>query len=470
MMSASTDALLSTSASDDKQRLLFKDEILGSIAETANVAQFVSFSPDLEQRLSRVWHYEPNHVFPSPATAIAALLKESPEESVNVRSFDPLAPESREFVYGLRSVEDVLGVVERLNRQGLHTIVNETVNVDDGGVSGVLLGDVIEFAPKDTPRCVEKPGVASLPRSLGIRLLTSVYGFAPEFDWPPTTRVEFSLHPIRRGVRHGHTIIWQIEDVGDHAPSAAFSWPNRFSKFIGDKTFGLLVAHLLGAHVPKTRVIPRWLTPFAFGEPTGTSETWIRTCPTEQQPGKFTTAPKWLDPFALMQREDPDGDSIAAVLAQEGVEPLFSGALVVDRNGNALVEGVSGKGDEFMVGRQGPSVLPERIRTDVIELSKMLSTTLGPVRMEWVHDGERVWVVQLHRGAIESNGRVIVPGKATRFRRFAVEDGIEAFRAVVADAKSNGEGITLVGCVGVTSHFGDILRRSQVPSRIESSA
>src|SRR5215211_7919465 len=108
-MSASTDALLSKSARDGKQRLLFKDEILGSIAEMANVAQFVSFSPDLKQRLSRVWHYEPNHVFPSPAAAIAALLKESPEESVNVCSFDPKAPESREFVYGLRSVEDVLG-------------------------------------------------------------------------------------------------------------------------------------------------------------------------------------------------------------------------------------------------------------------------------------------------------------------------------------------------------------------------
>jgi hypothetical protein len=466
-MSASTDALLSRSARDDKQRLLFKDEILGSIAEMANVAQFVSFSPDLKQRLSRVWHYEPNQNFSSPAAAIAALLKESPEESVNVRSFDPIAPESREFVYGLKSVDDVLCVVERLARQGLHTIVNETVDVNDGGVSGVLLGDVIEFAPKDTPRCVEKPGVASLPRAIGLRMLETVYGFVPELDWEPSVRVEFSVHPVRRGVRHTHTIVWQIEDVGDHAPIAAFSWPNRFSQFIGDKAFGLLVAHLLGAPVPKTAVIPRWLPPFEFGKTTGTAETWFRTCPTVQQPGKFTTTSKWVDPFALMHREDPEGTAIASVLAQEGVDPLFSGALVITESGSPLVEGVSGRGDEFMVGRQGPTDLPNRIRHDVIELADGLKMTLGPVRMEWVHDENRTWVVQLHRGAIESNGRVIVPGKAARFRRFAVEDGIDAFRAVVEDAKVKGEGISLVGSVGVTSHFGDILRRSAVPSRIE---
>jgi hypothetical protein len=123
-----------------------------------------------------------------------------------------------------------------------------------------------------------------------------------------------------------------------------------------------------------------------------------------------------------------------------------------------------------MIGRQGPIVLPKRIQQDVKALSNMLRMTLGPVRMEWVHDGERAWVVQLHRGAIESNGRVIVPGKPARFRRFAVEDGIDAFRAVVEDAKAKGEGITLVGCVGVTSHFGDILRKARLPSVIETTS
>jgi hypothetical protein len=47
-----------------------------------------------------------------------------------------------------------------------------------------------------------------------------------------------------------------------------------------------------------------------------------------------------------------------------------------------------------------------------------------------------------------------------------VEQGIEAFREVVAEAMSKGEGVVILGNVGVTSHFGDILRKAQVPSRI----
>jgi hypothetical protein len=32
------------------------------------------------------------------------------------------------------------------------------VDIEDGGVSGVAYGDMLEFAPGDTPRYVEKPG------------------------------------------------------------------------------------------------------------------------------------------------------------------------------------------------------------------------------------------------------------------------------------------------------------------------
>ncbi len=35
---------------------------------------------------------------------------------------------------------------------------------------------MIEFAPDDTPRCVEKPGVASFPLAWGHSLLQTVYG------------------------------------------------------------------------------------------------------------------------------------------------------------------------------------------------------------------------------------------------------------------------------------------------------
>jgi hypothetical protein len=90
---------------------------------------------------------------------------------------------------------------------------------------------------------------------------------------------------------------------------------------------------------------------------------------------------------------------------------------------------------------------------------------LGPVRFEWVHDGREVWVVQLHRGASATQGRTVYPGDAPHWHRFDVAQGIGALRELIAAA--NGDGVVLVGRVGVTSHFGDVLRRARVPSRIE---
>ena len=62
----------------------------------------------------------------------------SSEKSINVRSYSPLSPQSQEFVYGLKTAANALEAVERLTRDGLHTIVNETIDIHDGGVSGVL--------------------------------------------------------------------------------------------------------------------------------------------------------------------------------------------------------------------------------------------------------------------------------------------------------------------------------------------
>ena len=85
--------------------------------------------------------------------------------SVNIRTFVASASGTRRgtpFLYGLASVDEVLARLRRHARAGYHTIVNETVAVDDGGVSGVALGGLVEFAPDDTPRCVDP--TASLRR------------------------------------------------------------------------------------------------------------------------------------------------------------------------------------------------------------------------------------------------------------------------------------------------------------------
>ncbi len=188
---------------------------------------------------------------------------------------------------------------------------------------------LLNFAPDDTPRCVEKPGTAALPRQLGLRLLETVYGFIPALNYAAQTRVEFSIHPICRGFLHDHTIIWELEDVGESHSKAEIHWPNRFSRFIGDKVYGLLIAYLFELPVPEAIVISRRVAPFRFGQPSGSKEVWIRTCPIVQVPGKFTTQRGWRDPFKLMATEDPEGDAIASIMAQAGIEATYSGALIV---------------------------------------------------------------------------------------------------------------------------------------------
>jgi hypothetical protein len=447
--------------------LQFKDKILDDLAETANVAQFVSFGPDvsLPQRFSRVHGYPANHRYASPGEAIEAVLERSAGASVNVRSFDPASPKGRSFIYGLRRREEVMNAVRGLAGDRLYTIVNETIDVHDGGVSGVVLGDVVEFAPDDTPRCVEEPGTAALERHAGLRLLETVYGFRPALDYDKRQRVEFSLHPLRVGVRHEHTIVWEIEQMDPVSIAPGPAWPNRWSRVLGDKAFGLLIADLFGFPVPMTTVVGRRIAPFRFGRPTGSGETWIRTCPTEQVPGRFTTKHGWVDPFTLLAAEDADGKAIVSVIAQSGVDSQYAGAALPGPDGRAIIEGVAGFGDQFMVGASPPVTLPREVIRDVEVFMEHASAKLGSVRMEWAHDGREVWVLQLHLAGEGAQDGAIVQGEAERWRPYDPRDGLEALRALIELATRSGEGIIVTGQVGITSHVGDLLRKAGIPAR-----
>jgi hypothetical protein len=445
----------------------FKDAVLDSLANHGNVAQFVSFSPALEFRYSRIGGQSPNTRSGSLREAIETLLEVSIERSVNVRSYHPEHPKSREFVYGLREIDAVEATVRRLAQEGLYTIVNETVDVNDGGVSGVALGDVVEFAPGDTPRCVEKPGTLSLPRTVALSMLQRVYGFAPTLPagrW----RIEFSIHPIARGHRQGHTILWEAEREDSSQRAPAICWPNHFSRFVGDKAFGLLFADCLGFAVPSTIVVARQIAPFVFGRSTGTGETWIRTCPREPVPGMFTTLRGWTDPFRLLQREDPEQTKLASVLSQEGVRAVASGAAIASEGREPTVEGVRGFGTEFMLGQKPAEHLPSEIISAVngvvLNAVRLLG---GTVKLEWAFDEEVVWVLQMQQIEQAPSDAIIVPGEPKHFRSFNIDMGIDRFRQFVEDLKQTGDGVILVGSVGITSHFGDILRRSGVPSRLQ---
>ena len=155
-------------------------------------------------------------------------------------------------------------------------------------------------------------------------------------------------------------------------------------------------------------------------------------------PGLFTTRRGWTDPFALLQQEDPTHSSISSVLAQAGVRPVHSGALIVGAGGEIFIEGRAGTGDALMLGENVAEPLPNDIVRDVQELHDRAAEVLGgSVRFEWVHDGDQAWVVQLHRGVTESSSQRITPGEANEWVEFDVERGLPALRSLLEDFPRN---------------------------------
>lgn len=448
---------------------LRKDQALNELAESGNVAQFVSFEPSSRgeplQTHCRVWRLPPNHRFEATDDAINALLSSSPDGSINLRSFTPDNPRSREFLYGLTDPRKAIGELRRLVGEGLFVIANETVDIRDGGVSGVVEGGVIEFSSDDTPRCVEKPGTVSLKVSEGLSLLKTVYGFAPDLPDCRGRRVEFSIHPRARGYKRTHTLLWEHEQVSTNEQQSSLTWPNNFSRMIGDKAFGLLIADLFGMDVPRSQVIGRRVRPFVFGKDTGSQETWLRTCPVEQVPGRYTTTSKWIDPFELLHREDPEHKAIASVIAQASVQAKYSGAAITTKSGHLHVEGTAGSGEEFMLGRVKAKPLPHEIERSIKELNDRIRERLGSVRFEWVHDGSLPWIVQLHKGKTQSTKTVLVPGEADQWKTFETVLGLEALRELLATLEPN-IGLLLEGEVGLTSHIADLVRKAKRPARI----
>lgn len=451
--------------------LEFKDDGLNLLARSGNVAQFVSFAPgtDPEQRYCHISGVPTNHRFDSIEVVVATLLEASPERRINIRSFKPDQYKNQPFVMGIESTEKAIDTLRTLAEEGYFTIANEAIDIHDGGISGVLAGGTIEFAPDDTPRCVEMPNIARLPTTIALEILETVYGFTPALHFEPSRRVEFSIHPQRRGVRREHTIIWEIGTLDEAWRAQVGSeslviglWPNRFSAFLGDKVYGLLIAQAVGAKVPRAQVIHRRIAPFAFGTSTCTGESWIRTAPGQREAGRYPTHRGWHDPFELM-KELPS--TIPSVFAQESVASVWSGSLITEYSG-PRIEGVRGFGNEFMLGNQPPEDLPATVFRAVRESYDRLSVLLGPVSIEWAFDGENVWVLQLHQERSVSSGATIVPGKPSGWEEVNTPVDLERLRQLVEKSIKEDKGIRLRGIVGITSHVAEILRRAGVPSEM----
>lgn len=94
-----------------------KDRSLDELARVGNVAQFVSFAPTGHgpvQQFSRVSGFDPNYLFSSMSEAISELLSASPDGTINLRSFTPESPRSRDFYYGISSASEAAGIADRL--------------------------------------------------------------------------------------------------------------------------------------------------------------------------------------------------------------------------------------------------------------------------------------------------------------------------------------------------------------------
>lgn len=444
-----------------RRYMVLKDDALADLAGRRNVAQFVSFDARCPPRVRHAvvaGHLDVAGL--GTRRAVEVLLDGSNARSLNVRTFDPHGERrSTPFTYGLTDVDEVLEAVRAAAADGLYSIVNETIDVHDGGVSGVSMPGVVEYAPDVTPRAVEEPGVLSASTELAIGVLRTVYGDDATDVVVPGSRLEFSVHPMPVGTAQGRVTSWEIGPA--HEPlTTTVRWPNRFSRFLGDKAFGLVIADLLGLRVPFTTVLARRIAPFSFGRRTGSGRSWLRTAPDVPEAGKFPTSPGWTDPFRLLAELGDERDRIASVLWQEGVAARWSGSTGFWSNGPIRVEGVPGAGDAFMLGRVPPVPLPDEVVAGVVGVVEALRPELGPCSIEWAHDGADVWVLQLHQESPEPERPVPAP---RAWLDYDPVDGLETLRSLVVTARDSGAGIRLMRPVGVTSHVGEILRRSGLP-------
>lgn len=208
---------------------MLKDEKLNYMMKNgSNIARFISVNPEMEIRfvnIDRDYKRKENL-----KDCITDLINISNSKSVNIRSFAKDSMKGHRFVYGkkIEDIEEIMEIIKENSSNGKYSIINETIDVNDGGVSGVVLNNVIEFAPNDTPRCVEKEGVCRMDREMGLHMLKTVYGFENTINFEDNYRVEFSIHPMREGIRRGHNIIWEFEEFSKEEIEVKMEWPNDF--------------------------------------------------------------------------------------------------------------------------------------------------------------------------------------------------------------------------------------------------
>ena len=111
-----------------------------------------------------------------------------------------------------------------------------------------------------------------------------------------------------------------------------------------------------------------------------------------------------------------------------------------------------------MAGESSGMELPSEAQALVSQELDLLAARLGPCAIEWGIDAtERVWIFQLHSSS-EGNLPSAHP-EVLRWRTFDPSAGLDVLRSILRDSPPD-EGIEVLTLVGLTSHVGEILRKS----------
>ena len=301
--------------------MLLKDKVLADIVKkrSGNIARFVSFAPDGKVGQSFIAQGHPSK--PKNEAEAAEQLMLAGATSVNIRSFFKDKPDGNPFEIGLSDPRKVREIAAGFREQGMHVIINENLSLGNGSISGVLSpGNLAEFSANDSPRCVEKPGTCSMSKEMLRKFIETVYGRPFEVPFPRHYRVEFSQYPSPVGYLNDYTIIWQAEKTKNrkYQQSAIPVWPNKVSQRLGDKAFGLVMAHIAGERVPYVTINSRYFPLIKFGRHTNSPfPLIIRTAPVVPLPGKWITTPEPFDEFAYIPEIDPEHKNLGSMIYQE---------------------------------------------------------------------------------------------------------------------------------------------------------
>lgn len=468
--------------------MLLKDDVLQKkVKNGLNVAKFISFAPgeNLSIRHCCINSYELSEEQKKlTPEQLVKLLFEEAEKLVSVRTFKIGQESGNPVFFDQNNLDIVLDIVNKHTKMGYYVIVNEGLHFINSEVSGVMFGSLIEFAPAQSPRCVEKKGATCvLPVKLGLNILKRIYQILTLDKFNPHQRVEFSIYPYKCGVYSQNTIIWEVSEFDENDPNIPVEipkiiWPNPFSRVLGDKVFGLLVCNFMNYLVPKTIVLNKYFIPFTFGTSIKDNgiEYWCRSCPGERLPGQLPSVNKNFNVFDLMRQAEKlvEKESyIPSLIVQEGVKSIYSGSVITTRDGEIVIEGVKGRGDEFMLGNKVSEFLP----SDVIKLVEATSQSIidhsfisNEIEFEWVYDGKHLWIVQLSVGKNMVSRSIVVEGAVNEYLKFDPSKSASALTdlaEVIRKAKEINAGISIIGNVGRTSHIVHLLIKEQIPSIIE---